>query len=294
MAEYIEYLQVGDNGAEMPIRDTEAHEKLALKAPAGYGLGASTGGSWVNDFNNAVLNGWYCNYGESANAPWVYGGMLFVKAYSETYVHQVAVSEYHHGITAERWMIAGVWQPWEWINPPMIPSVEYRTTERHNGSPVYKKMDASGVIWWSVDQSVWYRDAERHGAAHAGYSDNGHDTVIAQGTTNIGTSNIGGSLIWTYRKWASGIAECWINDFDYDGHSISAGESKSNSIGFPFDFIDNNLTQYITVYHPDTPVKLSARFYGKAFNHCLPTVQNFGTTDASGFTVDIHIIGRWK
>ncbi len=27
----------------------------------------------------------------------------------------------------------------EWINPPMIPGVEYRTTERYNGKPVYTK-----------------------------------------------------------------------------------------------------------------------------------------------------------
>lgn len=32
-----------------------------------------------------------------------------------------------------------VWMPFEWVNPPMTPGVEYRTVERWNGSPVYVK-----------------------------------------------------------------------------------------------------------------------------------------------------------
>ena len=32
-----------------------------------------------------------------------------------------------------------VWNPWEWVNPPMILGTEYRTTERYLGKPVYVK-----------------------------------------------------------------------------------------------------------------------------------------------------------
>lgn len=31
------------------------------------------------------------------------------------------------------------WGEWEWVNPPMLLGVEYRTTERYNGNPVYAK-----------------------------------------------------------------------------------------------------------------------------------------------------------
>lgn len=31
------------------------------------------------------------------------------------------------------------WSEWEYINPPMMDGVEYRTVERHNGCPVYVK-----------------------------------------------------------------------------------------------------------------------------------------------------------
>lgn len=41
--------------------------------------------------------------------------------------------------------IGGVWQEPEWVNPPMIPSVEYRTTERWNGKAVYAKLIDCGT-----------------------------------------------------------------------------------------------------------------------------------------------------
>lgn len=34
----------------------------------------------------------------------------------------------------------GVWYPWEYVNPPMLLGVEYRTTERHLGRPVFTKV----------------------------------------------------------------------------------------------------------------------------------------------------------
>lgn len=41
---------------------------------------------------------------------------------------------------------AGVWQPWEWDNPPMQTGVEYRTTERFWERPVYYKIVDCGKI----------------------------------------------------------------------------------------------------------------------------------------------------
>jgi hypothetical protein len=45
--------------------------------------------------------------------------------------------------TCSQWRmikVAGVWQPFEWINPPMELDTEYRTTERYLGKPVYTKI----------------------------------------------------------------------------------------------------------------------------------------------------------
>lgn len=47
---------------------------------------------------------------------------------------------------AVRKLEAGVWQPWEYINPPMQLGVEYRTTERYLGKPVYCKLVNFGAL----------------------------------------------------------------------------------------------------------------------------------------------------
>lgn len=41
--------------------------------------------------------------------------------------------------------VNGVWQPFEWVNPPMNLGVEYRITERYLGKPVYVKVVDCGA-----------------------------------------------------------------------------------------------------------------------------------------------------
>lgn len=52
----------------------------------------------------------------------------------------------YSGGSLRRNRVANTWQPWEWENPPMIPGVEYRTTERRNGEVVYKKTIPLGKL----------------------------------------------------------------------------------------------------------------------------------------------------
>lgn len=40
----------------------------------------------------------------------------------------------------------GVWSPLEWINPPLQIGVEYRTTERYQGKPVYIQLVSCGTF----------------------------------------------------------------------------------------------------------------------------------------------------
>lgn len=42
--------------------------------------------------------------------------------------------------------VNGVWQPFEWVNPPMNLGVEYRTTERYLGKPVYTQIINCGSM----------------------------------------------------------------------------------------------------------------------------------------------------
>ncbi len=107
-------------------------------APDGYGLGSENAASAVNDANLAVANGWYKCSSSVVNIPaGCYEGWIFVESYNASYKKQTYNYEVDGGLVAQRFMKAGVWGDWDWVNPPMRPNTEYRTTKRFNRLPVY-------------------------------------------------------------------------------------------------------------------------------------------------------------
>lgn len=52
------------------------------------------------------------------------------------------------------------WGEWEWVNSPMTLGVEYRTTERYEGKPVYTKMVNTGSMT-NGSQFIYAQDATR-------------------------------------------------------------------------------------------------------------------------------------
>lgn len=113
----------------------------ALFAPSGYGLGEAAGKSCA-DCNEATENGYYQVLSSTLNRPSISMGSrcwMHVVSYGGTYKTQIAYAEKYMQM---RVMVGGTWTEWEWVNPPMIIGVEYRTTERYDGHPVYiKTMD---------------------------------------------------------------------------------------------------------------------------------------------------------
>lgn len=119
-------------------------EKIGA-APAGFGLGthgATAKISAVGEIDNIKLNGKYMLL-QNIGSPLVLEGIAFNFCGLE-----VSMADSHYGYQTIRFLEAGaiqrqlwkdVWQPWEWVNPPMEPGKEYRTTERYDGKPVYRK-----------------------------------------------------------------------------------------------------------------------------------------------------------
>lgn len=128
-------------------------------APGGFGLG--TVAVNISGLNDATKNGWYMNGagGEAVHAPDnVPGWLVLVCAYADEIVFQTA---YRYGsdeglISARRahHYLFGGWQPWEWINPPTLLGVEYRTVERYNSKPVYAKAVNFGALPANSSKSV--------------------------------------------------------------------------------------------------------------------------------------------
>ena len=101
----------------------------------------------------------------------------------------------------------------EWFNPPMILGVEYRTTERFNGDPVYAKVVDCGDMPAanSTSQIVWFNDPNYNlnfiVSFHAsrGYIGLINNFVVDQNASIVGENihlKTGGTLYYSGRVFA--------------------------------------------------------------------------------------------
>lgn len=116
-------------------------------APGGFGLGGY--GIYCSDCNSATKNGWYRFDASTLNiAPSASQGSLFVRnaeSSSGVIVYQTMWNGYWRAYRFYGpW--DNTWTEWEFENPPMQLGVEYRTTERSGGAPVYAKQVYIGAL----------------------------------------------------------------------------------------------------------------------------------------------------
>ena len=112
------------------------------------------------------------------------------------------------------------------------------------------------------------------------------DYIVAQGTDGI----------WTYRKWASGISECWgkenLENVDCGANNYSGFYySDGISIDFPGDlFIENPVTSFEG--GSQSFVNLIRDFGSSKFSAYFIVVGHMDTT--ANVAVKMHAKGRWK
>ena len=134
---------------------TQARENIEA-APAGFGLGDAHGlvinANTEGGLNAAVKCGWYYFGGDTPveNAPIGvvnsnYGYLLVCSRDYNNACTQFAFFETQDNI-AIRHQSGTTWGPWEYLNPPMALGIEYRTTERYMGKPVYTKLVDCGAL----------------------------------------------------------------------------------------------------------------------------------------------------
>lgn len=119
-------------------------------APAGYGLGLKGGELPVlDDCHNAMSTGWYhVKEGQTANLPSsAVSGVLRADIYGWVYGVLTLYTPSYGGMTIlQKKRTGDGWEDWEFVNPPMQLGVEYRTTERWNGKPVYTQLFNAGLM----------------------------------------------------------------------------------------------------------------------------------------------------
>ena len=142
-------------------------------APSGYGYGEMiqrighdniTDDEFVSLLEDLLSK---LGYNEAIQLCWVnhptISGVTFIgtlwKSSAGAYATLTGTS--YSGIMLLRYKTNGVWQPTEWVNPPMDPGIEYRTTEQYLGKPVYVQAVNFGalpnaatktVIWATADE----------------------------------------------------------------------------------------------------------------------------------------------
>lgn len=216
--------QSGDyNATQIPVSGEPEAETVAAalsnKTPAGFGLGGQskelTSG---DDLNTIWENGWY-RWGSRSpqNAPKMtsdVGGAGYIFARVTNYDAQNVLQEYWSlnqsaQNKAHRICRNGVWGPLEWINPSMQIGVEYRTTERHNGKPVYKKAVNTGALSAGTSKSVAH-GVENIGlrlSALYGINNDGDNLVGNPGITGI---LVGGSNITITTAAGFSTSNSWV------------------------------------------------------------------------------------
>ena len=151
-----------------PALDAEHLNKIengiANSAPGGFGLGE--GSKFLtpdDDLNEVWKNGSYAWDAPPKNAPTEGGSLIpycsmnVLNKGGDYNTHQIIYT--FEGYEIHRYYDGAkkTWSEQAWVNPPMLTSVEYRTTERYNGKAVYKMLDADGLVKWRVDGEESWR-----------------------------------------------------------------------------------------------------------------------------------------
>lgn len=118
-------------------------------APGGFGLGgnivyAPINSDGVPDANLIDATGFYLAQANVGPEGWHY---IFHMQYPSSAGDALQFGSFVNNTSYKfRKEINGIWQPWEYVNPPMNLDTEYRTTERYMGKPVYKKLVTTGAL----------------------------------------------------------------------------------------------------------------------------------------------------
>lgn len=158
-------LDVTNEKAFVQNANTNAYleAQLANKVPAGYGgYGEVITPRYAGDDGKGLadesalevkLNEIYADMGDRESRRFVFvvkklgdvtigswGWIASIYKSSSGYAIVEAMSGFSNQVSKiTKALNGGTWQPAEWVNPPLAVGVEYRTTEKFNGEPVYAK-----------------------------------------------------------------------------------------------------------------------------------------------------------
>lgn len=136
-------------------------------------------------------------------------------------------------------------------------------------------------------------------AEHEGFFELGWKLKIAGGDSVVEQGTVGN---WTYRKWDSGVAECWMTLEHTTALSTAWGALYSGSAtsrqNYPFTFasrptetVSLHAESYQGFIYPEKSLMgVNTVSQTACYNICRPS----SITTSSKFYINFHVTGRWK
>lgn len=142
----------GRTGSVMPQKGDYTASDVGA-APDGFGLGTSAPRteSPNYDLDNIDGSGWCVGVPVIEGFSFGFSLVSHIKwnannAQQTAYLTPFTSGPASYNSVIRRFKTNGNWEPWEWVNPTMKIGIEYRTTERWNGKPVYAKLIDFGAL----------------------------------------------------------------------------------------------------------------------------------------------------
>ena len=160
--------------------------------PRKWGIGANAVIPSGRSANNITADGlYYCDVDTPTGSDW----LIYHIQRNEYWAVQLAVCSNVPalGLVIRRKMLS-VWEPWEWVNPPMELGVEYRTTERWNEKTVYAMILDFGPL---PNNTAFSTDIPGWVSTNRAFSVN----VIAHGSTETVPVPVGLSSDYSSSYW---------------------------------------------------------------------------------------------
>lgn len=187
---------------------------------------------------------------------------------------------------------------------------EARFALEHDSEFVFLGGDAGGSVSAELVVDGVMSDASENPVMNKtikAYVDRAKDFIVEQGTAEV-MVNEGAddeyAATWTYRKWNSGIAECWtascrvISPFTTAWGSLYMSDKPFPQINYPFRFVGSVICNFDMAYLDSAAGYFFASSSGDTnINSHNPKIYAWSPNqykNAREITARISVIGRWK
>ena len=152
------------------------------------------------------------------------------------------------------------------------------------------------------DYTLSYTGEEVNGLLNTVNSNHAAWDSISQTQDRIISQGVSGD--WSYRKWESGIAECWTKkvvntDITNAWGQFNLGTNALNSSSYPVEFVDYPIVTAGAqgVNHNYAVISVIESTTNSLTNSPLVYVgrpNNSGVTAFKDYLISIYVVGRWK